>query len=513
MLGAPEIRSAAAARRPRLVLLYAPCTVNKNFLHPCNPSVGYTPHLKHFAAGAVKFRDMQAECGMSGACYASIFTGCYGDRHEIFEQPGALRDVLQITGTFSDGGYETFFWDGHPMASRRLNYGSGVKAGNSVENPLLADHPLFLSILKKLASDPEYKAFIVTNFTVTHAIYMPPDLETLAAASGSGTVADRLLESCGKDFWNLKVLPEEFEAARLTKAEFEKFNLLYQKQQWMDIAYNFDGAMKRLDLAGDKKDKFIRTLNYLYKLNVARLDLLFGMVVKRIEDSGLMDESAVAFTADHGETLYRDNTFFKYSHTYQLAPEVLSVPFLLKAPGTGGGDFQATSRSVDIFPTLAALCGLKIEAGYRLDGTDLSPYIGGGKPPPRLLSYSHTELISKMAEFGLRAVRADAAMRLFRVSNPDSIWLAVKDGKTVVKLEKRVLNGALELAAFDLESDPEERKNFFNPSDPAHAALRDELFAYKIRIVKAMEKTIRNPGPGVRRDEQLKKLKELGYVR
>ena len=34
---------------PRLVILYAPCTVNKNFLSPYQPSLAFTPNLARFS--------------------------------------------------------------------------------------------------------------------------------------------------------------------------------------------------------------------------------------------------------------------------------------------------------------------------------------------------------------------------------------------------------------------------------------------------------------------------------
>ncbi len=48
---------------PRLVLLYAPCTVNRSFLSPYDEKVGYTPHLSAFAREAVTFRRHQTEAG------------------------------------------------------------------------------------------------------------------------------------------------------------------------------------------------------------------------------------------------------------------------------------------------------------------------------------------------------------------------------------------------------------------------------------------------------------------
>jgi arylsulfatase A-like enzyme len=51
---------------PRLVILYATCTVNCQYLSPYNPGVAYTPHLDAFQEHATVFAKHQTEAGASG---------------------------------------------------------------------------------------------------------------------------------------------------------------------------------------------------------------------------------------------------------------------------------------------------------------------------------------------------------------------------------------------------------------------------------------------------------------
>ena len=99
-------------------------------------------------------------------------------------------------------------------------------------------------------------------------------------------------------------------------------------------------------------------IELLYKASVYELDALFGGVIEAIEERGLIDASAIAFTSDHGEILYRDNALFQWGHGYQQAPEVIGVPFLLRAPGLPAGRFDHVTRSTDVYPTLAGLAGV-----------------------------------------------------------------------------------------------------------------------------------------------------------
>lgn len=116
------------------------------------------------------------------------------------------------------------------------------------------------------------------------------------------------------------------------------------------------------------------------------------------------------------------------------------MPFVVKAPGvTVAG--QACARPVslvDLFPTLAALCGLRAPAG--LSGTDLTPLLrdpSAARERPAVTEYLE----------GNAAVRSER-FRLIRYQD-----------------------GAEEL--YDHANDRHEWRNL--ASDPAHTATKEEL--------------------------------------
>ena len=61
--------------QPRLVLLFAACSVNKFCLSPYNQNVSYTPAIARLASEGMVFTKHQTESGQSGTSYASIFSG------------------------------------------------------------------------------------------------------------------------------------------------------------------------------------------------------------------------------------------------------------------------------------------------------------------------------------------------------------------------------------------------------------------------------------------------------
>lgn len=77
----PEAVPGKGPRRPRLVILYATCSLNRDYLQPYDPAVGFTPNLAGFGAGAVVFDRHDTEAGQSRIAFASLFSGDHAMDH------------------------------------------------------------------------------------------------------------------------------------------------------------------------------------------------------------------------------------------------------------------------------------------------------------------------------------------------------------------------------------------------------------------------------------------------
>src|SRR3972149_5024982 len=82
-------RGGDAAHRPRLVVLYAACSLARDQLSPYDPSRRFTPNLRRFAERGLVFRRHVTEAEQSGITYASLFTGCQADCHGVYRPPVA----------------------------------------------------------------------------------------------------------------------------------------------------------------------------------------------------------------------------------------------------------------------------------------------------------------------------------------------------------------------------------------------------------------------------------------
>lgn len=251
------------------------------------------------------------------------------------------------------------------MASAALNYGQGVKKQNTFRELLLANDPRFLRILEKLRSNKNYKAFVMTNFTVTHSPYSEQNLRRFSQ-------------------W----YPSETQG--ISAEVINKYYKLYRKHR-LQLQWNFPETIERLDLSENEVLRLAQIIELVYKSGINYLDSLFGTILGKLSLYGVLDESLVVFTADHGETLYRKDRLFKWTHGLTLTPDVQNVPLIIRSPNpeVKPGTYAKVTRSIDVFPTVVGLSGFTIPPRENVKGIDLSPVLRGRQTPPELSAYSH----------------------------------------------------------------------------------------------------------------------------
>ncbi len=92
-----------------------------------------------------------------------------------------------------------------------------------------------------------------------------------------------------------------------------------------------------------------------YDEYIASLDWEFGGFLDALENAGILDNSYVVITSDHGEMFERGE---KAHSTPLLYDPVVHVPLLISAPGQKTRqDIFAPTNAVDVLPTLLQLAG------------------------------------------------------------------------------------------------------------------------------------------------------------
>lgn len=103
-------------------------------------------------------------------------------------------------------------------------------------------------------------------------------------------------------------------------------------------------------------DHLIRCMKAAYYGAISFLDYQIGRILAYMRQSGLMENTIILFTSDHGELLGDYNCFGKRSFLDSAA----RVPMIMVSPGAQGGAFCDTPVSLmDVAPTLLQAAGLQ----------------------------------------------------------------------------------------------------------------------------------------------------------
>lgn len=178
-----------------------------------------------------------------------------------------------------------------------------------------------------------------------------------------------------------------------------------------------------------------------YRASTSFMDAQVGRVLDALERLGLKDKTVVVFWGDHGYHLGEKG---KWSKAYSLFEVGTRVPLVIAVPGGRGRSSAATVELLDLYPTLADLCGLPRPAPD-VRGRSLAPLVRGARARRPHPAYSVTLFQGKLG----RAVRTDR----WRYAEWD-------EGRAGSML-------------FDHARDPRELKNL--ASDPAHAKTVAEM--------------------------------------
>src|SRR5690606_13900245 len=101
-------------------------------------------------------------------------------------------------------------------------------------------------------------------------------------------------------------------------------------------------------------DSLTRRLIHGYYAGVSYIDTQIGKVLDQLRKSGLENETIVVIWGDHGYLLGEMGMWTKHVN-HELANR---IPLMIRIPSLKGNKTEALFETVDIFPTLRALCNL-----------------------------------------------------------------------------------------------------------------------------------------------------------
>lgn len=201
---------------------------------------------------------------------------------------------------------------------------------------------------------------------------------------------------------------------------------------------------------GPIPDDLARQLKHGYYAAISYMDAQLGKVLDELDRLKLRDNTIVILWGDHGWKLGEHGAWCKHSNVENDT----HAPLLISVPGmkTAGQHSNSLVEFVDIYPTLAELCGLSLPA--HLEGTSLAALL---KDPTKALKdaafsqYPRPNKGRPLMGYSMRTER-------YRFTR----WVARNDHTNVAAIE-----------LYDEQTDPQENTNIAN--DPKNAALVAQL--------------------------------------
>ena len=213
-----------------------------------------------------------------------------------------------------------------------------------------------------------------------------------------------------------------------------------------------------------------------YAGEIAYVDSQVGRILQWLDTRQLTERTIVIVIGDHGESL---NEHGEGTHGLFIYEATTRVPFIVRTPYSGihGRRVPGVVRSEDVMPTVLELVGRRPVEG--MDGRSLVPMLTGASSDLNLDAYS--ESLYARNHYGWSELRALRAGRYKYIS-------------------------ATRPELYDLERDPEERKNII-----AERGSLAERMAQELQRLGA-EAAEQPSGPSPVDPETRERLAALGYI-
>ena len=198
----------------------------------------------------------------------------------------------------------------------------------------------------------------------------------------------------------------------------------------------------------------------LYDGSIRYVDDQIGRLVDALGGHGVLDDTLIVVTADHGESLTEHGFFF--AHGWRLFEPSMRVPLVIRYPGglPAGLRVDAIAQSIDVLPTLLELLGIDVPA--EIDGISLLPVIDGREQT--LNPYALAKTTKSLTYLEIRSERE--ILDQYALRTPEWKYIAQEDGRRD--------------ALFDLVRDPLELRDV-GPEQPGQADLMRRLLADALR--------------------------------
>jgi len=483
---------ATGTSRPPNLLLVVLDTVRADRLTPYGAPRDTTPCLSRLAREGTLFLNAISPAPWTLPSHASIFTGQFPSVHRTTTEHRYLEtSIPTLAERLRERGYDTAGISANGFVGPTFGLQRGFEDFAVVENAASPSqdpfrrHLVFGALLgllgnpeplpdkgsglenrlahhwldHHLRSTPERPFFLFVNYLEAHLPYGPDAGPRARLAPGPvrPSIAPLVTESFG------------------------------------------DGDIYRLiALAHTLKPEDYQQLSDLYDASVATDDARLDELIQDLDRRGLLDETVVIVTSDHGENLGDHGGLL--GHAFSVHQTLVHVPLIVRHPASfpAGLRYPGLVSTVSIFATLLAEAGTTPASGWE-------PAV-----PPLPRTATAPPLPFAVSEYSLPVFELDSLAT--EVPGTDIQPFAVRQRAIQDGAHKLVVRSDGTETLYDLTHDPDERAPLSAGEGAAAAApLRATLGTWLASLPKTGDL---QAGNHVEVDaDTLRSLRALGYVR
>lgn len=344
-------------KRPNVLLLISDQHAGRIMTQTGYPYI-QTPGIDKLAAEGVTFTRSYCTYPVCVASRASIMTGMMPSKSNE-----NLTQYPSIGGVMKNAGYETAYFGKWHVSSSKMNKVEDWHGFTSYkdERDDSKTEKMSIDFLNKKHDKP---FFLVTSYLNPHdCCELARNISGLGDDYHDGPVEENMnVDQCPPLPANFSIPPDEAEGFYCRRTpdstdvvQYGKHPVKYWGEtEWRQYIYGYDRLVEKMDA---------------HILNV----------VNTLEKQGLLENTIIFYTSDHGD----GHASHQWNQKMNFYEESINVPFVVSWKGkTNAGLIDSktlTSSGLDLYPTICKIVGIDIEKS--LPGKDLSSYFLKGSNP------------------------------------------------------------------------------------------------------------------------------------
>lgn len=443
--GSPPAGSREAPARPN-VLLISIDSLRSDHLGTYGYARNTSPVIDDLAARGVLFESVVAPSSWTLPSHVTLFTAKAPEEHRVVSFTAKLEDGVQtLTEIFRDSGYATAGIVVGPLLRERYGYARG-----------------FEHFDESLAATDVFGSHegVTSNIVVDRA------LEWLSS-SRAGAPFFLFLH-----LWDV----------HYDYTPPPPYDTIFDPEYDGDISG--EGFITNPAIHAEMPARDLEHVVALYDGEIRFTDAQIGRLLEDLEERGVLDDTLVVVTSDHGEEFFEHG---KHGHGGALFDESIMIPLVLFWPSglEGGRRVTEQVRLADVPYTLLGLTGVERPRGFgpaaAVEGgaVDLSPWVqDAARAPGSLSAFSETTLIGGPR----RSIRTP---------------------------RHKVIRAGTSVKVYDLRADPKETRDLETAEPRAASNEREALAAWsrEWKNAGANFSEFLPPDP-----DHIARLRALGYI-